>query len=471
MSRFHDALSRIAGTKPQEKVFHAGTTKSDKSDTDDFWFGGSAHNNIPDHVPLYKLVQYANRDIPLGLAARMNTDLVVGGGYHLTGSNLEEKDGQDVLEIIKKFCEHNNFDALLQRACYDMWISGNFFMAWKKKDVHALRPVDQSNVIDIETDEDGDPVYYYLYNRTTPNRLYQQTNMQGGDGRLRKVPASDIIHWKFQAHESPFGTGLGQINARRGVGYRGADGQTYRKKSAFESREMADDVMDEMLYGGVPRFLINIQGDEEVVDATYDSMKNLKPNEHVVSSAADMKVESISNSPSNKFDAILARQDAAAVNGTMSPYAKILSSTDSFSYSSAKTAQQSAYPLIDAMRRILKHAVESLFRDIITKYLPSVGYSKNKVEINFYSEKGVDLDRIKQVAEILTKTPAFDGSWDPESLIEAIRNTGIPIDSTGSPGAAAMKDRRERQAAVTEEKDRIINDLMQRRRQAAGGGA
>ena len=415
-----DMLSKFRG----KAQFHAGVTKATNSYRDDFYGGfGSAHNNIPDHVPLYVLVKYANRDKPLALACRANTDLVCGAGYHLTGSNLDSKEGKDALEIIEAFCEHNHMDKLLQRACYDMWISGNTFMTWKQKDQHALRPIDQSNVVDIEVDSDGDPEYYHLYNRTQPNREYKSAM----SGQVRKIPADQIIHWTFQKHESPFGTGLGQLNCRRGAGYTGADGQTYYRKSAVESREMEGDVCDQMLYGAQPRFAINLEGDEEVVNDTYRQMENMKPNQHIVSTAK-IKVDTISNAPSNKFDSILKKSDDGAIIGTMSPYARIWSSSDSFSYASSKTAMASLFPLIDAMARELKHSVEALFRQVLERTMPNIDWKKNKVSIHFGSEKGIDLDRIAQAMEIL-ESPIFDGMFNPESILEAMRNVGIPIDS------------------------------------------
>ena len=427
-------------TKPK---FNAGVTKADDSSKDDYNGHGSAYNNIPDHVPLYKLVRYANRDLNFALACRANTDLCVGAGYSITGSNLEKKDGQDALEIIEKFCEYNHFDKLLQRACYDLWISGNAFMAWKTKDEHALRPIDQSNVVDIVTDDDGDPIKYILYNRTQPNRQYKNT--ASGNGQIKEIDASDIIHWKFQAHESPFGTGLGQAQARRGEGYTGADGQQYRSKSAFESREMEYDVLSNLLYSGVPRYLVNLEGDDEVVDDTYNDMKNLKPNQHLVSTA-NMKVESISNSPSNKFDAILKKTENAAIVGTMSPYARIWSSNDSFSYASSKTAMASLFPLIDAMARELKHSCESLFRDVLERTMPSIDWNTNKVSIHFGSEKAPDLERAAQAWQILDNE-VFTGLYDPESIIEEIRNAGFPVKPAKEESAHTKHTREKRMHA------------------------
>ena len=419
---FKDILSKFRG----KAQFHAGVTKADNTGRDGFYAGfGNAHNSIPDHIPLYVLVQYARSDKPLALACKANTDLVCGRSWYVTGSNLEEKEGQDALEIIEAFCEHNNFDSLLQRACYDMWISGNTFMAWKAKDQHALRPIDQSNVVDIEVDEDGDPVKYILYNRTQPNRQYRNT--MSGSGQIKEIPASDIIHWTFQKHESPFGEGLGQLNCRRGRGYTGSDGKTYYCKSAVESREMESDVLSNLLYSGVPRFLVNLEGDEDVVNDTYNDMKDLKPNQHLVSTA-NMKVDTISNAPSNKFDSILKKSDDQAIIGTMSPYARIWSSSDSFSYASSKTAMSGLFPLIEAMGKSLKLQCEELFRVVLEKTMPNIDWKKNKVSIHFGSEEGTSLDQLDQAISIMAAAGLVD-MLDSESVLEAIRRIGVPIDS------------------------------------------
>ena len=413
-------FKRLKSTKA-----HARVTKSKGGNAanynENYYAGGSLQSSIPDHVPLFLLVKYANRDMPLNLACRANTDLVCGAGFHLTGSNLEAQEGRDVLEIIEKFCEHNNFDKLLQRACYDMWVSGNTFLTWKEKDPHALRFIDQSNVVDIQTDMDGDPEYYYIFNRTDPQKAYSAGNV-----RAAKVHADQVIHWKFQAHESVFGTGLAQINVRRGMGYVGADGGTYYKKSAVEEREMQCDVLNNIMYTGVPRYVINVNGDEQVIADTHASMEKLKPTQAIVSGATDLKVETISNAPSNKFDSIIKSNDNTAIMGTMSPYMRIWSSNDSFSYASSKTAMASLFPLIDAMSRELKHHVELLFKMIIEKHLPNIDWNLNKCSIHFGSEKTLSIDLITQGMAVL-EHPAFDGKWQPEDVLESLRDAGFPV--------------------------------------------
>ena len=358
----------------------------------------------PDHIPLRRLIQRLNRDVHFNMAVRSNSDFSVGAGFHLSGTDINTAKGQESLDLIEKYTEDINLDALVQNLAVDGWATGNAFLIYGKKD-GLPRHIDPGQIVGIDSDEDGDPTYYY---RQTP------TNTPD------KIPARDIVHFTFQRRGS-WGVGLGQIMERKGLGYKNSKGKTVTKPNDFESREMCSHMTSMQIYAGSPRYMSTMDGSPAATADVGRKIASLGPLENFTSNIKNLKVQEMTLNP-GKMGPLYDRIDHEAILGTMSPISSIWK-TKEFSWASSRTAIEALFPMIGAFQRSLKRFIE---QELFMPILQEAGLDKYKVAIAFGREDQLGLDKIGQLVSIL-RDEMFDGLYDPEDLLELMRDAGAPL--------------------------------------------
>ena len=365
----------------------------------------TAGTGYHDDVQLYTLVRHFHHDIYFNLAVRLNADATVGHGYSFSGQ--ESGRGQQALDVVENFADENDFDAILQRIAIDGWISGNSFLEWRDG---MLKHVPQSCISYADLNMYGEITTY----KVTRN------------GTVQDIPAKDILHFKFQCLDSsPFGTGLGQIMARRGIGYELHNGKRSRRPTQFEINEMKDDIIVKTLYAGMPRYLINVpKVDGEILKQVTGAMNKLDPLQHFVNNA-DITVDEMALNPSNKFADLFRSIESSTAVASMSPVSRLWQDLGFTSYASSQSAMESMLPQIDAFQRALKRFVE---KQILTPLLTTNNFDpiKHKVTVTFGPEEGLTLDQIADIVSILKDTK-LDGHWDPEDIIDLLRDVGVPL--------------------------------------------
>ena len=375
-----------------------------------------------DHVPLRKLMSRLNRDRYYNMAVRSSVAYTTGAGYHLTPS-IDESGGSRALELIEHFADDQDLDALLIRIATDIWATGNAFLVFDHA-TESFIPIDQGTIINIETDDFDRPVTYWR---------------QSNSGHVDKMPPySDttpdgLIHMAFQA-QGPWGVGIGQVMERRGLGWKDSRGKYQHAPSDFESREMLDHVNALLIYGGLARFLVNIDAGQDETNATMGAMSKLDALQHVVTNRKT-DIKTIGLSPSRGTAELYNRIDQHAIVGTMNPLPKLWAANE-FSYASSKSALSALYPIIDIAQRALKRFIEQkIFRPLLEAH--GYDWHEHKVSIAFGSEQILSIDLVKDAAAIL-ENPEYAGKYDPADIVEMLRDLGLPLTAPGNDPDAMM---------------------------------
>lgn len=360
-------------------------------------------------IPLSKIVDYAKTEVKFKMTVFTYMAHSVGQGFYNT-ADMTTPTGRKAKELIDDFTNVQfDLDTINQKFDRDLWASGNGFLhvaGDQEMPVQGIYMLPLSAFTAIRRDYAGNPVEF-TYN--------------WGQVRNRKLPANLIksLAW-LPWDEEAFGEGIGQVMARKGLGYTTEAGTFVKRPSLFEAQEKIDDIVVKMLYAGVPRWAAMLDpdkgGSEDVVDDITTGLNKMDPLQHLVINAMG-DIKQIGLEPSNKFDSFLRHMDDQVITGTMSPLIRLWSSLD-FTYASAEAALQAMNPLIGMNQRAYKRFVEM---SIYKPFLEQVGISQSKadVRINWGTPQKLKMDELKQLTELLSN-PMFSGKVDPESLLDGI---------------------------------------------------
>lgn len=407
-------------------------------------------------VSLLEIMRRLKTAPMFGMVVRVSADQTVGQGFTLTAKSDAAK-SQEALDLTGEFCDDINMDALLQECAIDLFACGNVFMEWGRDG--SLKKIPASEITQINVDSDGNPQSF--------------RRQRNGVTGLQDVPAADIMHLAWQKLDvSPFGEGLGQMLCRPGYGYKDPNGNYVCRPPLFEIEEMVTDVTHKQLYAGLPRWIVNVgKSGKAAIDDVVARMKKQKPLDHIVTNS-EVKAEEIALAPSNKMDSMYKHIYNTNVMAHMSPLPTLWQDMSNFAYNSAEAALQSALPLISAAQRALKRFVE---REIFKPLLEKHGYEwhKHRVSISFGPEETLNIEDIQDLVSIL-KEPQFQGRYDPEDVLDLIRDAGIPLhymttqmrDSSLAHATRVRKKQHmastRRRAAAPEDRDKLIRKHLRR---------
>ena len=360
-------------------------------------------------VSFKRLIQRYKTDPLFHMIVNINTDYTAGRGYHLSKFDDSGKSEQ-ALKLIEDWAEENDLDMILQGIAQDGWICGNAFCKWTTDGMIKKLPV--SEFYQVNVDSEDNPV---SYRRTR-------------DGNsLTDVPASEILHFTFKPlDDTHFGEGIGQIMDRDGMGYTDPhDGTVRTRSSLFAINEMLTDVLSKMIYGGLPRFAVNVEnGGKEVMNDLTKKMGKLAPLQHLVSNSK-LDIKEVALSPSNKFDALFQHVNNQGVLASGSPLPTLWKDMSSFSYNSSENAIDSMIPEIDSFKRALRRFVErQIFKPILE--VNGLEWKKHKVSLDWGPLDEPGMEDIKNMWDIL-KDPAFADRIDPADIITMLQELGYPI--------------------------------------------
>ena len=394
--RFKAALS----TKSHAAAITTGSTAH---------YGTSYGYGYGDAIALSTLMRYFESDIYFNLAVRLNADATVGQGYTLSGTDSIK--GRQALEIVENWADDNDLDALLQRFAIDGWITGNAFAEWRDG---MVKPISQNHITQILADKYGDPEQYQIQRRGTIDKLHKD----------------DILHFRYQVSGGSggevYGVGLGQIQARKGVGYKQSTGRTARRPSQFEINEIKDDLIIKVLQAGIPRYMVNVgKSGKDVVESITKKMQNMDLLQHYVSNA-QLDVKEMALSPSNKMGDIFRSIESSTAVATMSPVSRLWQDLGFTSYASSQSAMESMLPQIQTFQRALKRFIErEIFRTLLTTN--GLDYTKHHVAISFGPDDGFTIEDTADLMSIL-RDPIFEGRFDPENILDILRDAGVSLD-------------------------------------------
>ena len=415
---------------------------------------GSYNDHIGEEpeISMEELVRRRATDLKFRLAVQMYTAYSVGVG--MSHAAEQNREGKAALAIVEAFCEEQDLDSLNQRIAQDVWATGNAFV-WpvgpaRPRKIKSLRLIPVSSITAIKRAEDGDV------------EQYRQRTARGGDRHIR---AGDILHFAWLPEDaSAWGTGLGQPLARKGLGYKTANGKKSTRPPWFEISEMTDDVASKITYAGLPRYAVSMPGlnDDRMaeVNRVFDS---LEPLQHVISNF-EAKVETIALDTASRFDSFLSKLDNQMVAGVMSPIPRLWSSLN-FTYASSKEALAATFPLVAMYQRAHARFLE---RQIYAPVLMQAGRkpAKAKLRVSWGTREPLDMEGLASALAALA-SPVLAGQLDPESVLRLVQEAGLPVEpakegeaAAGSAGAAEggtmAKDLRDLRALRDEYKERRV---------------
>ena len=356
------------------------------------------------------------------------------------------------MEIIDAFAEEQDLDSLNQRVAQDVWACGNAFV-WpvgpkRPKKINSLRLIPVSSIVGIRRDPDGDV------------EEYRQRTKSGSE---RIIAAGDILHFAWLPEDSSaWGSGLGQPLARRGLGYKTANGKKSTRPPWFEISEMTDDVASKITYAGLPRYAVSMPGlnDDRMADVNR-AFDNLEPLQHVISNF-EAKVDTIALDTASRFDSFLSKLDNQMVAGVMSPIPRLWSSLN-FTYASSKEALAATFPLVAMYQRAHARFLE---RQIYAPVLMQAGRkpAKAKLRVSWGTREPLDMEALAAALAALG-SPVLAGQLDPESVLRLVQEAGLPVEpakegepAAGSPaaGGTMAKDLRDLRALRDEYTERRV---------------
>ena len=367
------------------------------------------------HMPT--LMSYYKTAYLLGATVDAHTEHSVGNSYNITADTGTKK-GKQALDIIKKAAHEMNLEKLNRQIAQDMWLSGNWFGT--KINVHdggAFEPpqaLPLSAFSGIWRDEEGEVTKY---------RKYIQTPGVDRD----EIAADQISHFgRNHQNASPWGTGLGQMVCRRGIGYKDSRGKTIKRPALVEIWEMLDDVLPKTAYAGLPRYFVSGEMGDETATALSKILQKLNPLQAVAINAKGAKVEAMGLNTQNRFNDVLQRVQNSSIISLQNPTIQLWTSM-SFTYASSKEAMEALMPLIMGYERDHKRFVEQeIFRPIIDKALGPQYWDKVNIELNWGQPDTLDLDSIETLTRIASY-PIMQSVFDPMDIIAALKDTGLEI--------------------------------------------
>ena len=386
-----------------KRLYYAARNKDDNqatvvSDVETYGWGADAE------ITMDTLVKYRNTDMKFRLAVTFGMSYSVGIGFHNTADSTPQ--GKKILEKIDDFCDEVDLDTINQAIAMDVWATGNAFLRPMEanQEMRSVQMVPVSSIIRIKRDADGTVDEY----------------LQSWGSKLKQLEGAELLHFKWMAENaSAWGTGIGQALAHRGVGYRTSSGKLVRRPSMFQISEMMTDVQAKMVYSGLPRYDVYANVKDDNLAAISKSYDKSEPLQHFLHNY-ESEVKSVSLDTQNRFDSFLRALDDTFLNGVMTPIPRMFSSLN-FTYASAETSIDSYLPLVRMYQRAHKRFIENhIYKPILMEEYDAKAIKKSQISLNWGQQDEIDFEEIKQVHEML-KDPMFAGRFDPEDLLDMIR--------------------------------------------------
>ena len=395
-------------------------------------------------ITMDKLVQYRSRDTKFRLAVMLNTAYSVGIGFHNT-ADTSSPQGKKILEMVDEFCDEIDLDSLNQSIAMDAWATGNAFLRpmGSDKELKGVQIVPVSSIIRIKRDEDGTVKQYVQY-------WGAETN---------EIEGKDLMHFKWLAENAgAWGVGLGQALAYRGVGYRTASGKTIRRPSMFQISEMMTDVEAKMVYSGLPRYDVYADVKDDQLAQINQIYNVSEPLQHTLHNYKG-EVNTVALDTQNRFDSFLRSLDDTMLNGIMTPIPRMFSSLN-FTYASADAAIEAYLPLIRMYQRAHKRFVENhIYKPLLSAQYDSKAIKKSDISLQWGQQNEITFEEIQEVYGIL-KDPMFNGRFDPEDILDMIREKVPQLNKIEEP-MQELDSRVRELAEITDgaEKKKSIEDL------------
>ena len=399
---------------------------------------------IESEVEMDHLVNRMKTDLLLNMTIQTNVAYSVGAGYYIS-TEEDNPAAKKNREFVELWCDEQNLDEKNQEISRDVWLSGNCFLDMHADDVNPINGftvVPLSSIRRIGRDKYGDPTHYH---------------QQWGSG-IHDIPASKILHFKWRAiNNGAWGEGLGQIQARRGMGYTPQNGKDklYRPPQ-FEVNEMLSHTAAMLAYAGVPRYVISDPNMKESdVTNIISNLGKLKPLQHMVANH-DIKVQTTSLQTAHNTNQ--ERLDSDAITASISPILNLWKNM-SFTYASSKEAVEAMMPLIDMYQRAHQRFIEqNIFKPLIISEYSERAWQNAPVKLNWGKKEGVPLEDIAAVFEIL-KDPLISPHVNIEDVFNLLQDAGIDVNlkkqkPAQSPTMKAIS-RALKQPLTTQEKNEI----------------
>ena len=218
--------------------------------------------------------------------------------------------------------------------------------------------------------------------------------------------------------------------------------------------EMLTDIEAKMVYAGLPRFDIEAEG---VKDNTLEDINHaysrVDPLQHMARNFKG-KITTIGLDTQNKFDSFIRSLDDSFLNGIMTPIPRMFSSLN-FTYASADAAIEAYLPLIKMYQRAHKRFIENyIYKPLIMQERNPEAVKRSEIQLNWGQQTEITFDEIKEVYSIL-KDPMFEGRFDPEDILDMIRQK-VPQISVMEGPMDEIDDRIKELAELTNKKEKKI---------------
>jgi len=371
----------------------------------------------PAEVPLSTIIDYLKRDPKFQYIIYTMMAFSVGSGFNNT-ANTEIPSGRKCLELINDWANDWDLDSINQDIAIDGWASGNSFIHTvpNTEKLEGIYHIALSTITDIK--RDNNEVEFYV----------QQTS----SGFRKKVEADQIAHFKlWPINESAFGEGLGQVLARKGVGYKTSNGNTIKRPTYFEMNEMFTDVDAKLFYSGVPRWTVMpddsaIKFDEKEMQQINSALSKTDPLQHVTF-PRKTNIQELGLTTRSNFQPLVARFDKEFSAATKTPLIELISAMD-FSYASSEVALSTMLPLLGSYQRKHKRFIEKCF------YNPLITQAgKNpkiiKPQINWGAPQKLTVEDIAIVQSILNQSDLIN-KHSPKDIVDMLIEAGVPLPKT-----------------------------------------
>ena len=330
--------------------------------------------------------------------------------------NTDTPRAKAALDSIDNFTTLYELEDLNQLAMYEAWASGNSFFDTPGEggNIDGLYNIPLGSIIGINRESNGTIIDY----------------QQQFGGQYKTLQADQVAHLKINPKNgSAYGEMLGQPMSRQGIGYKTSNGNTVRKASDFTTDEMFSDIATKIFYSGQDRFVItpadpNSAISKDDVEKFVAAFSKTDPLRHIGVNKR-FNVISTGLTSDSKFDAYITKQRDDFILATKSAIIPLITSLD-FTFASSQTALEAAFPLMIIMQSDYANFINNqIYRPLTIQ--GGWNPDKIKVTINWKTIDRLSIELIKTSWDIL-KEPQFDGLYNPEDFVNAIREVGMPLE-------------------------------------------
>lgn len=400
-------------------------------------------------IPLDRIVQRYLHSTKFDYVLQLYAAYSVGRGY-TNVVNTETPRAKACLDMINDFTTTYKLQELNQLAMYEAWATGNSFfdIPGSENHIDALYNIPVGSITAINREPNGMVIDY----------------QQQLGGQWKTLLAENVVHLKINPKNgSAFGEMLGQPMERQGLGYRTSNGTKTRKPSEFDIDEMTDDVSAKMFFSGQPKYVVTPKDKDSII--TPDDIKVLTtafkktdPLKHLVTNKR-IEVATTELSTQSKHGDYIQRARENYIIATKSAVIALIASMD-FSYASSQTALETAIPLIIIMQSDYANLInQEIYRPLTIQ--SGKDPKKIKVEITWKTIDRLSIELIKTSYEIL-KDPMFDGLWNPEDLVQGLRDVGVPLEKPTITEQKMIKDKTKENQII-----RAIQEVIDKPEKAA----